>query len=226
MKKLALPKMFKPKQPAAAGNKRAAASGVPPVVQNWLPVRHVFSGLLTRSDGRLAAVVRVEPAAFSLLSQAERTRRIAALHEAIQALPGPVQICAVPRPIDLDAYIADLEAQLADAEGSRKAVLRGYVQYVRRLAANAEAMERRFYVLMAGEEQQKGSPEELLQRVQEFVAALGRAELQAHLCDDQEVLDLLFCFFHPAQAAFERPAVPAVAPVYTTAKDVMDDDLA
>lgn len=225
MKKLAIPKLFKPRQSAAANSKKGAVSTVPPIVQNWLPVQYVSSGLIIRSDGRQVAVLRVEPASFNLLSEAERARRITGLHEAIQALPGSVQICSVPRPIDLDLYIAELERQLEEAEGSRKNILRGYVQYVRRLATNAEAMERRFYVLMAGEEKKKGSEEELLQKAQEFAAALGRAELQVHLCNDQEVLDLLFCFFHPAQAAFERLSFPAVAPVYATTKGGLSDGL-
>lgn len=216
-----LPKVIKTKRSAKTTHKSRTPAPAGNTVQHWLPVRDVSNGILRRSDDRLVAVIRVEPAAFTLLSQAERARRIAALHEAIQALPGAVQICAVPRPIDLDAYITDLEAKLVEVDGSRKTILRGYVHYVRSLAASAAAMERRFYLLIPGWKD-KGSREELLQRAGELVAALGRAELQAHLCSDQEVLDLLFCFFHPAQAAFERAAIPAVAPVYTTAKDVME----
>lgn len=221
MKKLSLPKLVKPKHLVAVANKRPVSPVARQIVQNWLPVQDISSGLLMRSDGQLVAAIRVEPAAFTLLSEVERARRITALHEIIQALPGAVQICTIPRPIDLDIYIADLEAQMEDVYGSRKNVLRGYVNYVRRLAANAEALERRFYLLMPGGEKKKGTQDELLQRVRELVTALERAELQAHICSDQEVLDLLFCFFHPAQAAFERAVIPAAAPVYTTAKDVM-----
>lgn len=219
--KLSLSKVIKTKRAAKITRKSHTPAPAQNTVQRWLPVQDVSAGILRRSDDRLVAVIRVEPAAFTLLSQAERARRIAALHEAIQALPGAVQICAVPRPIDLDAYITDLEAKLVEVDGSRKTILRGYVHYVRSLAASAGAMERRFYLLIPGGKG-KGSREELLQRAGELVAALGRAELQAHLCSDQEVLDLLFCFFHPAQAAFERAAIPAVAPVYTTAKDVTE----
>ncbi|KKM13034.1 hypothetical protein SY88_00235 [Clostridiales bacterium PH28_bin88] len=220
--KLPLPKVIKTKRSAKTTHKSRTPTPAGNTVQYWLPVRDVSNGILRRSDDRLVAIIRVEPAAFTLLSQAERARRIAALHEVIQALPGAVQVCAVPRPIDLDAYITGLEAKLVEVDGSRKTILRGYVHYVRGLAATAAAMERRFYLLVTGDGKNKGVREELLHRMMELVAALNRAELQAHLCSDQEVLDLLFCFFHPAQAAFERAAIPAVAPVYTTAKDVME----
>jgi len=220
--KLALPGLAKVKRSSRPGSKDISSADTKHTVQQWLPVQDILGGFLVRADGYLAAVIRVEPAAFSLLSQTERARRITALHEAIQGLPGGVQVVSVPRPIDLDAYITDLEARQLEADGSRKAVLRGYVHYVRSLAANAEAMERRFYLLIAGEGRNRGEREELQQRTGELVQALARAELQVKLCNEQEVLDLLFCFFHPAQAAFERPAIPTAAPVYTTAKEVMD----
>jgi len=191
-------------------------------VQKWLPVQDISGGLMVRSDGRLVAVVRVEPAPFTLLSERERARRITALHEAIQALPGAAQVCAVSRPIDLDTYISGLEAMQVDTDGPRRALLRGYTNYVRGLVTSAGAVERRFYVLIPGDEKRKGAGEDLLQKAREFVAALSRAELQARMCTDQELMDLLFCFFHPAQAAFERADNPAIAPVYITAKDVIE----
>lgn len=202
-------------------NKPPVSSAELPIVQRWLPVRNIFFGLIHRYDGSLVGVIRVEPAAFGLLSPGEKNRRIAGLHEAIQTLTGAAQICAIPRPINLDAYITDLENRILEAEGSSKTMLRGYVQYVRSLVASAQAMERRFYVLMTEDGKKKGAREQLQQRMGEFVSALGRAELRAHICSDQEVLDLLFCFFHPAQAALERPTWPVSAPIYVMQREGM-----
>lgn len=222
MKKVVLSKLSNLIGLVVPKGKNSAPASERPVVQNWLPVQNISSGLMQRSGGWLVGAIRVEPAAFGLLSPEERSRRIAGLHEAIQALSGEAQICAIPRPINLDAYIAALENQSMEAEGSRKSMLRGYLQYVRRLVASAQAMERRFYVLMSEDRKKKGAREQLLQRMGEFVSALGRADLQAHICSDHEVLDLLFCFSHPAQAAFERATWPAVAPIYVTTKEGMN----
>ncbi len=199
--------------------------GGAPAVQDWLPVADVDRGLIVRRDGVLIAAVRVEPAPFGLLSDRERERRIGALHEAIQALPGAVQIAVVPRPIDLDAYLRDLEGRLRETDGRQRTLLRGYLSYVRGLVGGGEALERRFYVLIpanASDGSRRGAREELTQRAVEFVAALGRAELQGHLCDDREIIDLLFSWLHPVQAAFERPADPVPAPRYAPA-DVIPD---
>ena len=202
---------------AGGGGGGGGGGTAAPAVQDWLPVRDVVRGLLVRADGVLVAAVRVEPAPFGLLSERERERRIGALHEAIQALPGAVQIAVVPRPIDLDAYLGDLEGRLGEADGPRRALLRGYLSYVRSLVGGGEALERRFYVLIPANAPggaRRGAREELTQRALEFVAALGRAELQAHPCDDREVVDLLFTWLHPAQAAFERPGDPGPAVRY------------
>lgn len=170
-------------------------------VQTWLPIKDIAEGIMYRQDGLPVAVVRVQPAPFSLLSDRERERRITTLFEAIQSLPGQIQIAAVPRPIDLDQYIRDLDQRHELADGPRKRLLRGYRGYVRNLVAGAEAMEKRFFVLIVGE---SNAEEELLQRSREFVSNLSRAELTAHVCDFREILDLQFTFFHAAQAAFER----------------------
>jgi hypothetical protein len=172
-----------------------------------------IGGVILRTDGTAVTVVRVEPAPFGLLSDAERERRIAAVHEALQGLPGPAQIVVTSRPIDLDAYLLDLERRLAEAEGARRSLLRGYLGYVRGLAAGGEATERRFHVLLVGADG-RADGEAVLQRASEFAAALGRADLAAHVCDDREGTDLLFAFLHPGRGGSESADEPAPAPRY------------
>ena len=191
-------------------------------MQDWLPVRDVRQGVILRTDGTAVAVVRVEPAPFGLLSVAERERRIAAVHEAIHGLAGPAQIVVTSRPIDLDAYLLDLERRLAEAEGARRSLLRGYLGYVRGLAVGGAATERRFHVLLVGEAGRMDG-QAVLQRASEFAAALARADLAAHVCDDREVADLLFSFLHPARAGTESADEPAPATRYISPREVTGD---
>jgi hypothetical protein len=141
------------------------------------------------------------------------------VHEALQGLAGPAQIVVTSRPIDLDAYLLDLEHRLAEAEGARRSLLRGYLGYVRGLAAGGQATERRFHVLLVGE---AGRPdgEAVLQRASEFAVALVRADLSAHVCDDREVTGLLFAFLHPAHAGTESAHEPAPAARYVPPTEV------
>ncbi len=183
----------------------------PPSVQGWLPVTGVEDGLIIRADGTYVAALRIIPVPLGLLSERERERRITALHEALQGLPGAAQLLSVPRPVDLDAYLGHLAALLCSAAGPRRTLLAGYQRYVQGLGAGGEATERRFFVLLRGD----GADEATLrQRTTEFAASLGRAGLNAHTCDDRELADLLFAFLHPLQAAVERATPPVPAPRY------------
>lgn len=209
MKKPRFLKGLKKKRTKKPGIKKTSES---PSVQSWLPVKDVAGGLLIRIDDIPVAVIRVDPAPFSLLSAAERSRRITALFEAIQALNGAAQICVVPRALDLDSYLHDLEQLQTTATTSQSTLLRGYTNYVRNLITSATAVEHRFYVLLPAERPNEN--ETVTKKAREFCQTLKRAQLRANMCADEEILDLLFSYFHPVQAAFERVGVPAIAPVF------------
>lgn len=187
--------------------------------QAWLraEVADVAGGLIHRGDGSLVAVLTVEPANIALLSDRERAQRITALHEALQGIRDAYQILALPRPIDLDAYLRDLDALLAGADPKRRSLLGEYTRYVRRVTASGDAMERRFYLLLPmppADARRKGAVADLLQRAAEVSAALGRADLRASVLDDRGLIDLLHTFLHPSTAAFERGELPTITTRY------------
>jgi len=206
-----------PSKKQKLANKQVNVKSKDNTVQQWLPIQDISEGIEYHYDATPVTVVRVEPSPFSLLSDREKERRIGALFEAIQAIPGDMQIEAIPRPIDLDIYIKALEVKLKETEGKRKVILRGYTNYVRKITAGAEAMEKRFFVLIPGE---KGNEDELLSKTKEFVGELARAELNAHLSSYQEILDMLFSFFHSPQAAFERAEEKETVTPYFNRKEV------
>ena len=187
--------------------------------QAWLraEVADVAGGLIHRGDGSLVAVLAVEPANIALLSDRERAQRITALHEALQGIRDAYQMLALPRPIDLDAYLRDLEAILAGADPKRRRLLGEYTRYVRRVTGSGEAMERRFYLLLPlppADARRRGAAPDLLQRAAEVAAALGAADLRASVLDDRGLIDLLHTFLHPSTAAFERGEPPVITTRY------------
>ncbi|MCL6522948.1 MAG: hypothetical protein K6U79_11350, partial [Firmicutes bacterium] len=72
------------------------------------------------------------------------------------------------------------------------------------------AVERRYYMLLAGEAGRKDAEAALRERAVELVQALARAEVEARLLDDAALLQMLHVWSHPATAAFERPEFPGV----------------
>lgn len=65
-----------------------------------------------------------------------------------------------------------------------------------------EAIEHRYYVLLS-QKAEKHVKEELSQRTFELASNLGRSGLKITVCDDTAILDMLFSFLQPTQAAFE-----------------------
>lgn len=187
--------------------------------QQWMgsEVADIAGGIIQRGDGALVSVLKIEPANIALLSDRERAQRIQALHEALSGIPDAYQILVLPRPIDLDSYLADLDRLLADADPKRRHLLAQYVAYVRRVTGSGEAMERRFYLLLPlapAEARRKGAADDLRQRAAEVAAALGRADLEAHVLDDRGLIDLVHAFAHPSTAAFERPDFSGIVTRY------------
>lgn len=185
-------------------------------VQRWLPVADVRQeggvGIMVRRDGSVVAAVRIQPVPIGLMSIRERARRIEALLEVIQGLVGHAGFPVIPRPLDLDAYIQSLDAAADEAQGIRRKLLTNYTRHVRGLAQGGDALEHRFYVVLA----QKGptASADVSQRATELVAALGRADTHAHVADEQELRDVLFTFLNPAVAAFERAEPTTAATIY------------
>lgn len=173
-------------------------------VQDWLPWKDIASEVITRKDGQAVAVLKVEPFNLALKSENEKKRVITAVHEALNGQREAFQILSLGRPVDLDAYLRGLQDLAREINNpARKKLLQEYTRYVAALVASGEALERRYYILLPGKEQA-----EVLYRAHELASNLGRSGLKAEVCDDQEIVDLLFVFSHPAQAAFERPPAP------------------
>ena len=172
--------------------------------QEWLPVRDIRGGVMLRRDKNLVAIIKIEPVNLSLLSQNEKKRIISILHEVINAQQEPMQWLSIGRSVDLDGYIARLEQQSQEVkENVRKKLLKGYIRQAAEMAAGGETLERRFYVLLV-QNPGKYAEKELLNRARELAGNLQGVGLGAELCDDRQILDLLFSFHQPSQASFER----------------------
>lgn len=193
-------KMFKKKKKTEAVRadlKRKTA-------QEWLPVKDVNNSLLVRGDKYLVAILKIEPVNISLLSDNEKKRIISALHEVINGAQEPMQWLSIGRSVDLDGYIAKLEQKAQDTQDfARKKLLKGYIRQAAEMAAGGDTLERRFYVLLA-RKQGKHADDELKSRARELASGIASAGLRAELCNDKQIIDLLFTFHQPGQAAFER----------------------
>ncbi|MBT9177394.1 MAG: hypothetical protein DDT20_01727 [Firmicutes bacterium] len=192
--------------------RRKNTQGTENGVRDWLPIADIRPRTIKKKDGSCAAVVRVTPLNMSLKSDNERKRVVAALHEVLNGIKVPLQIFTIGRPIDLDSYLRRLNEKAAEEPNpTRKRLLREYSRHVASVAAGGETAERRFYMLLSGEDDAH-----TVGAAQELMTSLSGAGLASSLCEGQEIMELLFCFFNPDKAATERIGGPGaiLPPIY------------
>lgn len=171
--------------------------------QDWLPFYDVANSFIFRRDNQLVAVLRIEPINISLKSEGEKKRIITTIHEVLNGQLEPIQIFCLPRPVDLDIYLEKLYRQARETvDQIRKRLLGEYVTYVATVVRAGEAIEHRYYILLS-QEFGKHAKEELSQRAFELASNFSRSGLKITVCDDAAILDMLFSFSQPVQAAFE-----------------------
>lgn len=207
--------LFKPK--SKKGEQKKSASPAPasspgaksdqPSTQSWFPIRDINNNLLYRKDGYVVAAVRVQPVNIDLLSKNEKRRKIKQLEEVLNGVDYPYQIISIAKPVDLDGFIADLEALRNQSDSMLKMkLLMDYKNQAIAKATSGEALERQFYFLLS--EKLGKRPEIDIQvvssRAIQMTAALTGAELMSHVCSDNEQQELQFIFSHSTQAAYER----------------------
>ena len=184
-----------PSQPAGASPPLNAA-------QDWLPLADLRDGCLIRPDGAAVGGIAVAPLSLALKSENEKRAIIQAVHAALNGLQVPWQILSLYRPVDLDAYLASLDALLAEADPRRKQVLRDYLGWVHGLVRSGEAVERRYYILVT-----RTGTDALLEHrasLRALVEDLQRARgMQCRVMSDADWRELLFLAFHAGQAAVE-----------------------
>lgn len=189
----------KPKPDVAQIEKKAA--------QDWLPFKDIVGGAIFKRDGSMVAVLRVDPLNIGLKSEGEKQRIISAVHEAINGQREPIQIICLPRALDLDNYLSSLNDRLKNTTNHlKRRLLAEYVRYVAGLVTEGDVLERRYYILLeqkpgAGKRQNRG--EELQKRCHEFASNLGASGLRVQICGEAGIVDLLFSFLAPRQAAYE-----------------------
>lgn len=183
-------------------------------VQEWFPVKDVSEDLIVLKDGRYVCVLKIMPLNISLKSENEKKRIIQTVYEALNGFKDSMQIFSIGRPVDLDSYINFLQSKSKEETNmTKKRLLQEYLKYVASIVTSGEAVERRFFIMLSGKEK-----EELKAKAHELANNLEKSGLKIELAQDQDIIDLLFSFSHPSQAAFERAPLfsgPYLPPMYS-----------
>ena len=195
----------------------------PSVQTVHLSVDRIEDRVVTLVGGQHRAILDVGSVNFGLAGEVEREGIVASYAAFLNSLTFPIQVLVRVRPIDLDAYVADLEhrAQVSLPE-ALAAVARDHAGFLRRLARQRTLLERRFYVVVPADAnalpvgrrlpfQRHGAAlddddarRQLTFRCEEVERQLSRCGLAARRLGDIELAQLLYACWCPEQARVQR----------------------
>jgi hypothetical protein len=179
-------------------NKRASS-------RRQIDIKGVKDGLLMLPGNRYVAVIEVSSVNFELKSEDEQDALIDTYESFLNSLACPLQIIVRIRELDMDRYLTDLDARLAnEQEDVYRAQLANYTEFVQGLVADNKILSRHFYVVLpfaARDGVDFATAKEQLTINSDIVCkGLMRLGMQTRQLGSLEVLDLFHSFYNPGQA--------------------------
>ncbi len=118
----------------------------------YLCLESIQENTLCLSGGQYRAVLEVGSVNFGLQGEVEQEATIAGFAAFLNSLSLPVQILVRALPIDLEAYLGELERRALRSPEELADLARDHVAFLRRLARTRTLLERRFYLVIPAQE--------------------------------------------------------------------------
>lgn len=153
----------KKKKPAERRNKslpvkdriRAEDEPKPKYVQDFIPVKNIYNGVVETKDGRFLKLLEIEPVNFSLRSSEEQYDIICSFAGWLKIAPIRLQFKSVTRRADSEKYIKGLRADLASETNENcKNVAEDYISLIEDVGSQ-DALTRRFFLIFEYEPERK-----------------------------------------------------------------------
>jgi hypothetical protein len=149
-------------------------------VQKWLPIADIKNGVIITTDGRFVKILEALPVNFYLKSVTEQQNIIFYFASYLKIAPDNIQILAVTKKADIEAYIKRMwQAYEDETDENCREMIADNITEVEYLA-DREALTRRFFLAFQYEQRMRirsGSVDAIIQRLNE------EAETAAHYLD-------------------------------------------
>jgi len=188
--------------------------------QYFLPIKQIRDGVIILKDNSLRGILMVSSLNFALRSSEEQEAIIYQFQNFLNSLDFSCQILVLSRKINLTGYIDRLrEAEkLHQNNELLRHQIREYIKFIQELVEGGSIMNKTFYLIVPFylSEKKKFSffqppqslNEQIFQRLKaqlyqrmEFLAlGLRRCALWAIPLNTEEIIELLWSFYHPKEA--------------------------
>lgn len=179
-----------------------------PSVQAWIPFYDISNQVIWRRDKHIVSGIYTGRRNIFLLSDKEKKNAIHQLFEVINSLNIYHVFQSIQRPVDLDAYIEEQERMRnEETHFMRRRILDSSIRSSSRIASSGEAMDLHYYVFLVSPVNEKNPAleiQQLLSTTIELAESLTAAEIESHICSNQELREVNFTFLNPKHAGFEH----------------------
>jgi hypothetical protein len=184
--------------------------------RNQIDIEGVKDGVLILPHHQYRAILNVSPVNFELKSEDEQDAIIDTYESFLNSVGCPLQILVRTREIDMDKYLADLEARKGnEQEAVYRDQLDNYSEFIRGLIDTNKILTRNFYVIVPytsnGKLDFAGVKEQLALKVDIVRKGLARLSMSSRELRDLEILDLFYSFYSPEQAKLQPLSSQALA---------------
>lgn len=124
-------------------------------VQEWLPVKSIFNGVVITKDNRFVKILEVLPVNFYLKSPADQQNIIAAFAAYLKIAPDTLQIAVLTQRADMASYTARMRECIETEENEKcRIMIEDNISEIVRLSEN-DVITRRFFIAFQYEPQMK-----------------------------------------------------------------------
>lgn len=174
-----------------------------------IAIEGVEDGILRMPGNRYAVILKVSSINLGLKSDAEKDAIIETYKSFLNSLACPIDILIRIREIDVDKYLDDYRARMAEEqEDVYKKQIEAYINFVRDLIQTNKILTRHFYIVVPYQNHNNKASFEVVKDqlvlhtgiVESGLAKLG---MHTHQLDSLELLDLFYTFYNPEQAKLQ-----------------------
>lgn len=170
-------------------------------------VRDIYNSLILTKDSHAVAVIRIYPVNIELLSENEIETMTDSLTAEFKGEKNPFWILSIPRAVDMEAYIDDLNRHYDEElfDPKRKMILSVMIQEATQKVMSGSNFEHQFFLGVWARLSQNSEKEinAIQERISDFEARYRTANIMAERLDDAELLRLCNLYANSNTALFE-----------------------
>jgi len=196
--------------------------------QSYLDMDSFREGVVVMKDGSMRMILSTSAVNFELKADVERDAIIYGYQNFLNSLDFPIQIIMQSRRLDLENYLEDLKKKIGTTTNELlKLQTRDYVDFINAVIAQANIMQKRFYVVIPhfpGGFKKVGAlgkifsssqagivvtdfavEKKLLnQKVETVASGLQGIGMRAIQLDTQELIELYYGVYNPDQSTRQK----------------------